>query len=231
MKDNIKYIHIKNAFSLEEDLCFFYGDVKGYSRNEILRVIVEKFLVLKKQEYIANYLGTIVRFQGKKFQLLNPEDPANSLVEFFGDLIKVIQKVAPEEELRRYYWGADLCILFSQLQSSAHFFAHGLEDNIHHSKSDKLVKQYIMVLSGQNKVKQLPSVKTVVMDIKPVFYKIPEVAKILNCCKDTVYKKHINVLGLKTVKVEGDFMKVAKEDLEEHIERIRTNSVAKKTPI
>ena len=55
------------------------------------------------------------------------------------------------------------------------------------------------------------------------FLSIPAVAEILNCSRETVYKRHIPV-GLKTIKPTGFHQKILNSDLQAYIQAIRTNA-------
>ena len=197
MTNNNNYPELlKKLYPLEEDLIFFYGELRVYSRNEIFRMIANKFQVLKNPQLIGIYLESIIRYQGEKYSLISKENPAESLILFFDDIRKAVQKISPDILQRTDFWLVDLSEAFFALKNSAYFFAHGkyLEEDENFPSSDMMVKYCIDILSGNDGQKKIPS------DDKLIG--ITEAAKKLSCSRTQVYKVHFKK-GLKSVFPNG----------------------------
>lgn len=181
---------LKKIYPLEEDLIFFYGDLRVYSRNEIFRMIANKFQVLKNPQLIGIYLESIIRYHGEKYSLLSKENPAESLILFFDDIRKAVQKISPDKLQRTDFWLVELSEVFFALKNSAYFFAHGkyLEEDESFPSSDEIVKYCIDILSVDG-LKETPIKKE-----RYVFY--PEIREELSVSKNETFKKHFKALNI-----------------------------------
>lgn len=209
--------------NLSTDLKFLHGDTRQFTRKEALRAMMLKFQILKDFTHISQYLESIVTSQGEEYFLVDSKRPAESLEELFKDLKALARSLPPFETLEWMEWRLILGDTLKALHNSAFFFAYGTYWlSTHQKEANEMVNGWLDALSSEEP--EIVKEKASIQLPEDGFLSIPEVADILGCSRETVYKKHIQKQGLMTVKPTGGHQKVLKTALDDYIKRIGTKA-------
>ena len=142
-------------FSLKADLNFLHGDTKNFTKNEAMRAVINKIMILKDFALIRDYLESVITLQGKHYFLTYPEHAEESLEEFFRELKKLAFQIPDYEVMEWQDWKHSLMQNLTAIDNSACFFAYGRFRLLRKSSEEinAWVNHLIGIISGRQEKK------------------------------------------------------------------------------
>lgn len=196
-KLNVQDEELPLYYDIEQDLKFLYRDKRKFTRSEAMPVIVWKILSFRNRELVDGFLRSLITNQAERFHFIDPERPEVTLLEFFADLKSLFLKVSVTESptVKQMQWKKLMNEVLISIHNSLFRVVNGHYYLINGDKADDLVNEYLQLIRKEQPVVQKPVVNDKLL-------KIVEVARILDCSRQTVYDVHLKK-GLKSVKPTG----------------------------
>ena len=200
---SLKLTKVPQIFDIGLDLQFYHGTKKNFSRADALMIIIIKSQILRDFKVISQYLESVICKQGIEYLFMDPENPAEGLVEVFSDLKKLAYKIPESEIPELLKWKLDFVDILGQLHNSAFYYQHG--KHLYSNKS----KQYdgyagdLLVnfsLNVPEKAGGSMEVKPPAVDVmEPIGVTYEEIRNALKMeGKNENFTKHFKKLGIET---------------------------------
>lgn len=213
---------LPDYFNLEKELQFLYSDKRRFSRAEALPVVAWKILGFKNKVLTKDFLKSILKYQAIRFNFIDSERPVDSLVDFFTDLKFSFRKASVLENPNHEYayWKMEMGEYFIGLHNSLFKIQKGHYFIPTGYKADEEAEEFLNIIYKVDGIDPKSTVPNVLRQKETTtLLAIPQVAKILNCTRETVYKVHLKK-GLKTVKPTGTHQKIRSTDLQDYMEQM-----------
>lgn len=116
--------HVPKVFSLEADLQFLYGDTRTFTKNEALRAIINKCIIIRDFSIIRDFLECVITKQGEKFFLIDSEKEEESAAEFFRELRRIAVQIPNYEIIVMQEWKTNFLEVLRNLDNAACYIAY-----------------------------------------------------------------------------------------------------------